>query len=157
VPTDREWAEYLALVKHQGVVGTRQLVVTDRGVPSAAQRRQLTDLLAGRTVPVAVLSDRAFVRATGALCFNSGIRVFPRAGLYEALAWLDVLASRGELIERELGTLRRAVGFDGAAMVEVREGTPFRWAGCGALAIVVVAVVLGSGGLLLMAARGAGW
>lgn len=110
-PTDRAWCEYLDLVKRQGIDGTIQLVVTDGGGPTAAQRRALGELLAGRSVPVAVVSGSLPVRAlvTAMSWFNRSIKAFPSRELRCAVAYLEIPASRVELIEAELGKLRRAI------------------------------------------------
>jgi hypothetical protein len=112
-PTDREWADYLHMVERQGIDRTQQIVSTEGGAPTAAQRRQLAILLDGRAVPVAVVSGSARVRTTVTAIswFNRRIRAFPstRAGLRDALAYLDIPMSRTELIERELDKLRAEV------------------------------------------------
>jgi hypothetical protein len=108
-PTDEEWADYLTLVERHGIDRTMQIVTTEGGEPTSTQRRQLNDLLAGRTVPVAVLSGSARMRGTvmALSWFNRKIRAFPPSGLRDAIAYLEIPASRGDLIERELGELRR--------------------------------------------------
>jgi hypothetical protein len=107
-PTDDEWRDYLALVKRHGIDRTMQLVITDGGGPSPLQRRDLNDLLAGRPVPVAVVSASPRVRAivTALSWFNRRIRAFPPSGLRDAIAYLEIPASRTELIQREYLELR---------------------------------------------------
>src|SRR5579871_6594936 len=116
-PTDEEWSAYLRLVERHGVDRTLQLVATDGGEPTAAQHRRLADLLAGRTVPVAVLSGNARVRVTvmALSWFNRRIKAFPPSGLPDALAYLEVPASRAGLIEREVSILRREIEADRAS------------------------------------------
>jgi hypothetical protein len=112
-PTDQEWSDYLHLVERQGVESTMQIVSTEGGEPTAAQRRQLTALLAGRAVPVAVVSGSARVRTTVTAIswLHRRIRAFPStsAGLRDALAYLEIPTSRADLIERELHKLRTEV------------------------------------------------
>jgi hypothetical protein len=110
-PTDGEWARYLSLVERGGVSGTVQLIYTEGGAPTSAQRGQLVELLDGRTVPVAVLSYSARVRLTvGALSwFNRGIRAFSPRELLDALAYLEIPSRRAGVIGRELDQLRLAV------------------------------------------------
>ena len=107
-PTDDEWADYLDLVERHGIERTMQLILTDGGEPTRAQRRQLNHLLGGRTVPVAVVSRSTRVRGTVTALswFNRKIKAFPPAGLHEAIAWLEIPATRTALIEREIIRLR---------------------------------------------------
>ena len=110
-PSEDEWCDYLKSVEHHGVVSTTQLVVTDGGAPTSAQRRSLDDLLAGRYVPVAVVSGSFAVRAmvTTMSWFNWSIRAFPLGpeGLRDALQYLAIPACREALIVRELNKLYR--------------------------------------------------
>jgi hypothetical protein len=111
-PTDEEWRDYLDLVERHGIDRTMQLICTDGGGPSSAQRRDLNDRLAGRTVPVAVVSGSARVRGTVTMLswFNRRIRAFPASGLRDAIAYLEIPASRTDLIEREMERLRQELG-----------------------------------------------
>jgi len=111
-PTDEEWGGYLELVERHGVERTMQLICTDGGEPSSVQRRRLNLLLAGRTVPVAVVSGSARVRGTVTALswFNRKIKAFPPSGLREAIAYLEIPATRTELIEREIIKLRGELG-----------------------------------------------
>ena len=110
-PSEDEWGDYLKNVEHHGVVSTTQLVVTDGGAPTSAQRRSLDDLFAGRYVPVAVVSGSFPVRAmvTAMSWFNWSIRAFSPGpeGLREALQYLAIPARREALIVRELNKLYR--------------------------------------------------
>lgn len=111
-PTKEEWAGYLEEVERHGTDRTMHLVFTNGGGPNAGQRRKLEKLLGGRIVPVAVISDSASVRAmvTAMSWVNGEIRVFPPTGMYDALSYLEIPASRADLIVRELGKLRRLLG-----------------------------------------------
>ena len=113
-PTDDEWADYLALVRRHGVDRTMQLIFTDGGEPTSTQRRLLNELLGGRPVPVAVVSASARVRGTVTALswFNRRIRAFPPHGLRDALDYLEIPASRTELIEREARRLREELAQD---------------------------------------------
>jgi hypothetical protein len=96
------------LVARQGVAQTSQLVWTDGGLPTREQRRALEQLVAGCKVPTAVVSPVIRVRGTVAALswFNARVQAFPPTSLREAIAFLEVPASRVELIECELGKLR---------------------------------------------------
>ncbi len=90
-PTDEEWAQYLKQVEHHGVVDTMQLIYTEGGEPSAAQLRQLSNLLAGRAIPVAIISSNSRVRgtATAFSWFNRRLKAFPPSAFYDALAYVQ--------------------------------------------------------------------
>jgi hypothetical protein len=105
-PTDEEWSSYLGLVERHGVDRTLQIILTQGGAPTSAQRRQLAALLDGRAVPVAVLSSSAGVRVSVAALslFNSRIKAFSPSALSDALDFLEVPASRADLLA---GTLQR--------------------------------------------------
>ena len=107
-PTDAEWDAYLALAEHHGIEQTAQLICTDGGEPTAAQRRKLNERLGGRPVPVAVVSGSPRVRATVTALswFNRRIKAFPPTALAEALEHLEIPESRTELIVREIKKLR---------------------------------------------------
>jgi hypothetical protein len=116
-PTDDEWRAYIADVERHGIDRTMQLVFTEGGGPTAPQRRFLEELLAGRTVPVAVMTSSSSIRlmVTAMSWVNREIRSFPPTGLYDALAYLEIPASRAELIEREIKKLRCSLGSDARA------------------------------------------
>lgn len=107
-PTAAEWSAYLELVRAHGVERTMQLIFTDGGEPSAAQRVALNELLGGRAVPVAVVSDRIRVRGTVTALswFNRKIRAFPTSAVRDAIAYLEIPVSRLEILEREVQKLR---------------------------------------------------
>lgn len=113
-PTDEEWVGYIEDVNRHGIDRTMQLIFTDGGGPTAPQRRHLDEVLAGRTVPVAVMSSSPSIRlmVTAMSWVNRKIRFFPRTGLYDALSYLEIPASRADLIEREMEKLRRSLGRD---------------------------------------------
>ncbi len=107
-PTDEEWNDYLDQVAHHGIDRTMQLIRTDGGEPTSAQRDKLNRLLDGRPVPVAVVTGSARVRltVTALSWFNRQIRAFPVTGLRDAIAYLEIPASRTELIQREVTRLQ---------------------------------------------------
>jgi hypothetical protein len=108
-PTNEEWRAYLQLVTNHGVNRTMQLVYTDGGVPTYAQRRYLYERLAGREVPVAVVTGNAQVRVAVTVMgwFQRGLKVFTPAELEEAAAYLEIPCSRVDLFGCELDKLRR--------------------------------------------------
>ncbi len=106
-PTDDEWNAYLTDVERHGIDRTMQLIATDGGGPTAVQRRVLNDVLAGRAVPVAVVSSSPRIRyvVTALSWFNRRIKAFPPTSLRDAIAYLEIPASRAELIQREMTRL----------------------------------------------------
>jgi hypothetical protein len=125
-PSDEEWLAYLDLVERQGIDRTVQLVVTDGGGPTLAQRRWLNALLGGRAVPTAVVTSSLRVRGIVAALalLNRRIRAFPQSGLRDALAYLGLPASRGDLVEREVGRLRAELRGDLHAPAHRAAGAP---------------------------------
>jgi hypothetical protein len=113
-PTDEEWNEYLALVERHGVEQTVQLISTDGGEPTSLQRKKLNALLAGRMVPVAVVSDEPRILRTVSFLswFNRKIKAFPPARLDQALAHLEIPTGRETLIAAEIRSLRAQLGLD---------------------------------------------
>jgi hypothetical protein len=111
-PSDEEWERYLDLVARHGVELTVQLISTDGGEPTGAQRRRLNAMLGGRMVPVAVVSDKPSVLRTVSVLswFNRKIKAFPASALDEALAHLEIPKSRATLIAKEIGLLRAELG-----------------------------------------------
>jgi hypothetical protein len=116
-PTDEEWSDYLGLVQRHGIDRTQHIIFTEGGAPTSAQRRRVAALLDGRAVPVAVLSASARVRAmvTALSWLNPRIKAFPPSALPEALDFLDVPASRADLIAGALHKLRADVDQEAAA------------------------------------------
>jgi hypothetical protein len=110
-PMDGEWEAFVDVVRERLAQDpTAFLVVTSGGAPNARQRRSLTEALAGRAVPVAVVTDMALLRGivTAFGWFNRGIRGFALrngAGTQEALRYLRIegfLAARILLETREM-------------------------------------------------------
>ncbi len=111
-PTDGEWQELLDATKRHGIEGTSQLVYTEGGLPTAAQRAALARVLAGQTVPVAVLADGWAVRAavTIAAWFTwRRLRAFRTEQIDEALAFLEIPRSRAAVLVRTIDALRGAI------------------------------------------------
>jgi hypothetical protein len=113
-PTDEEWGDYLKVVEQHGIDRTMQLVFTEGGGPTPRQTERLNDLIAGRTVPVAVLSPSAAVRAKvkAMRVFNRSITAFPPTGVRDAIVFLEIPASRTELLVHEIDKLRLSLRRD---------------------------------------------
>jgi hypothetical protein len=107
-PADAEWTNYLAEIVRQGGDKTLHLIVTEGGAPKSAQRRELNDRFGDARWPAAVVSSSAWVRArvTVHSWCNRRTKAFRPAGLREALVFLEIPATRHELITHELRKLR---------------------------------------------------
>ncbi len=110
-PTDEEWVDYLALFEHHGVERIVQLIWTEGGEPTSAQRDKLGRVLARRPVPVAVVTGNARVRMTVTVLswFNRRIRVFRPSDLRDAIAYLGAPQRTVAVAERALGIAGMAV------------------------------------------------
>jgi hypothetical protein len=106
-PAKDEWDAFLDLCRKklgEGITGV--LVVTAGGAPDAKQRKEVHDLLHGRTLAIAVVSDAALVRGVVSAFgwFNPAIHGFAfnkGAGLNDALRYLHVegFVAAGVLLE----------------------------------------------------------
>jgi len=110
-PTDDEWIAFLQGVERHGFNRTVVLIVTYGGSPTRVQRRYLDELLAGRSIPVAVMSDRTAIQGVVTVLswFNRKIRAFSSTGLLDAMAYLKISSGRAELLQAEIDKLRLAV------------------------------------------------
>jgi hypothetical protein len=107
-PTDAEWEHYVRDVERHGIERTMQLVFTEGGGPTPKQTARLERVLQGHTVPVAVVSPSGAVRAkvTAMSWFTRRLGAFAPSAIGDALAHLEMPASRLELVLREVDKLR---------------------------------------------------
>jgi hypothetical protein len=94
-PDDGEWDEYLVSAQEmlrQGPEAIGGLAVTDGGSPGHSQRALLNRIMAGRSVPSAVITESIIVRSAikAMRFFNYGIQGFSRSDLGKALDYLGV-------------------------------------------------------------------
>ena len=146
-PAADEWADYVQLVAQQGIVGARQLIATEGGGPTRAQRGALDPQLGGQTMPTAVLSASLRVRVIAALLsFDGSVRGFPpsNAGLHDALSFLWVPTIRLPLIARELDKLRDEIDA-GDPSLPSRLSPRLAW-----VLLAFVVLVIGGGGWALV-------
>lgn len=119
-PTDAEWNAWLALLEQVGeevgqdLARLPNLVVTDGGAPSTAQRTAVNMLVAqGKTLPpVAVVTDSLFVRTVlrGLTIFNPGTKAFAPAELGRALDHLGIPASAATTLAAACVRLGKSIG-----------------------------------------------
>ena len=91
-PSDSDWQIYLdALRDYDDAIAT-QLIVTDGGSPTAAQRRASLEYARGRPLPItAVLTSSVLVRGVVSALgwfMKDRIRAFARTELDEACAFI---------------------------------------------------------------------
>jgi uncharacterized protein (DUF849 family) len=108
-PTDDEWRAYLELIRRHCLDGMVQIITTKGACPTREQRHRLEDVLAGRPVATAFVSDSKCEHALAALLATHSPRfkALRDDQVPEALAFLGIPASLTELVARELAGLRR--------------------------------------------------
>lgn len=107
-PSNEEWAEMVEQIKHcDDLSQFKGISFTDGGSPTATQRKQTNEVLAGRAVPSAVVTSSAIARSvvTAMSWFNPAIKVFPPERLDDALRYLMVRESEYAIIKMELRKL----------------------------------------------------
>lgn len=108
-PTDAEWAEYLAAGRPLlARPGMSSIAFTDGGGPNFSQRRDAQKALQGRHIPVAVVTDHAFVRfiAAALSAFNREVRIFPPDRVDDALLHVRAGAKERKAVIRSAEKLR---------------------------------------------------
>jgi hypothetical protein len=93
MPSDKEWDYYLTLVRslqkqfNGDMKQVRGLVFSDGGVPNAAQRTRVREIIEGHSIDTALVSDSVSIRIVSGILsvFTPGFKVFSppdwRAGL----------------------------------------------------------------------------
>jgi hypothetical protein len=116
-PSDAEWEQWLT---REGRREHRALLIsTDGGKPNSRQRarvKEATSYPDGQRPPVALLTDSAVARHVMTAFVwlfgeSSRVKVFPRAGIVEAAAWLGADGSLAPLraaLQRLHAALARA-------------------------------------------------
>jgi hypothetical protein len=107
-PTDEEWNRWLAFAREAANVNLRLLVeTTGQGGPNAKQRKQLAEVLSGRDVRCAILSDSMFVRGvvTAVAWLGVELRAFPPGDLSSACGYLGLSARECEVTLQTLPIL----------------------------------------------------
>ena len=107
-PGDEEWFTYVQEIKRQGAFLLPEIVLTRGGRPNSLQRKLLTDVLGGRAMKVAVLSDHTMVRGviTAISWFNRDIRAFGAQDLPGAIAYLGLPMAHLGLVRGTIASLQ---------------------------------------------------
>jgi hypothetical protein len=110
-PTEDEAREILRVFKSLDLDRMRTIVVTRGGAPTAAQRKELNEVLKGRVFPAAVVSDNIMVRGvvTAMSWFNSAIKVFSLSAIDDAMRYVGVPETHFVIVRSELVKLQAAV------------------------------------------------
>jgi hypothetical protein len=96
-PKDAEWRSFTdCLMRLEDMSRARILLYTDGGVPNAAHRKMLGDVLDGATPSIAIVGDGAAVRGAGIAIswINRAIAVFTPDNLGAALDYLGLKDGR---------------------------------------------------------------
>jgi len=113
-PRDEEFEHMLELMRSCDLDNVRFLAVTDGGAPNKVQRMKVNDILAGRSVPNAVVSSAKLVRGVvmALSWFNPDLKVFAPKQMKEALRYLSIDDSQMDEFRREFTQLRAQLGED---------------------------------------------
>ena len=107
-PTDADWAIYLDALRQNAAILDAQLIVTDGGSPTSAQRKESLDLAGGqweRVPPTAVVTSAVLARGvvTALSWFmKERIRAFAPAEFDEACSFIGASSDKSAL--REVAT-----------------------------------------------------
>ncbi len=115
-PSAQGWAEYLencrqADSRNGDFAGVAGFVITDGGAPGHMQRAQINQLLKGRAVTSAIVSDATLVRvAVNALSLlNSKTKAFSASKCEPALAHIAVSSDRSKALLAQFDDMQRGV------------------------------------------------
>jgi hypothetical protein len=107
-PSDAEAQQMVACFKDAlRLENLRSLSYTPGGGPTAAQRKALNEVMAGRSVPAAVVTGSPLVRGlvVAVSWFNKGIRPFAPADEESAFRYLEIPSSQFRLYRGEVKKL----------------------------------------------------
>jgi hypothetical protein len=109
--SDAEFPQVLDVFRRLDFDSVRMLVVTEGGGPTPIQRKSMNNVLDGKELLTAVVTDDIVIRGTVTALswFNKKIRSFPAASLDDALEYLDVPDAQIELVVREVDVLRSQI------------------------------------------------
>lgn len=107
--TRDEWTNFVVLLSEMLSEGLaiRALVVTEGGGPDVTQRMELKEVLAGRSISTAVVSDSLKLRffAAAIAFFNPAHRAFRHADVQQAYAYLELTTGERRVIEKALAEM----------------------------------------------------
>jgi hypothetical protein len=111
-PSDAEWETYFAQASKQDPRRLKNLVFTDGGAPSSAQRKQVNDWLAGQPTRACVITASPLARgAVKALSwFNPQLTALAPDKLEAAFEYLGVRPEDRAHVRTEIKLLRVKLG-----------------------------------------------
>lgn len=111
-PSPSEWSSVIdSLRAHSSLSALKILVFTEGGAPNAAQRADLTAVLANKKLPIAVLTTSVIARAAGTALtwLNPGFRVFGPSDFDKALDYLGASGAERRSLRDAVEELKRVV------------------------------------------------
>lgn len=121
-PSDRDWTEYMSgFADYLPLEDQRIFVVSEGGGPDSAQRRNLTNALAGAIVPVAILTNSWRMRGAGVAVswFNPSIKIMAQGAMDQAFEHLELTAAERLECRAIVRELQTRLGIKAAATEEV--------------------------------------
>lgn len=112
-PTDAEWSAYLgAFKKIPDLSSVRCIAFTDGGAPTTKHRKELNELLGGRSGLAAVVSASVLVRSvvTALTWFNPLVKAFAPEHVDAAYSYLKLNPVEIEAMRRAIEALRKEFG-----------------------------------------------
>jgi hypothetical protein len=116
-PSPNDWTEYMRALQAEERKGVdvsewRSLVFSDGGGPNASQRKAVSDLLKGRSSPLAIVSGNALMRGviTALRWFNPLCRAYAPHEVGEALKFLNVPLLKFDSIKQNALEIQRSLG-----------------------------------------------
>lgn len=106
-PTKDEAAECLNILKTLDLNKLRILIYSKGGAPSAAQRKDMNEVVKGHEIPVAVLTSSKVARGavTALSWFNSNMKAFAPEAERDAFHYLQIPPEQHDLFSLELKKL----------------------------------------------------
>jgi hypothetical protein len=111
-PSDADGRTALEIFRSLDLDKVKVLTFTKGGAPTAKQRKDINDVLNGRQLTTAVVSDAVLIRGvvTAFSWFNTKIRAFPGSALEDAFQYLDIPTSRWDYFAAEAAKVQEEVG-----------------------------------------------
>lgn len=103
-PSDDEVTAMVEDLKGRDIDALRAIALSQGGGPSMAQRKRLTEIIGGRSMRFAIVSDAVKTRIIGTALglFSAGVRSFPLAEIDKALEHLELPKERWEMVRGEM-------------------------------------------------------
>ena len=102
-PSEEDARKSLEVFKSLDLDKVKILTFTKGGAPTASQRKAINDVLHGRSLTTAVVSDSSLIRGiiTAFSWFNTKIKAFSGSSIEDAFRYLDIPTSRWDFFAEE--------------------------------------------------------